>query len=288
MKHFNIILFIAFNFGEVACRSNCSFKKKLDCNPILSNVNAINRSNPLQVDQPQQRNAVIQRIRAGNQFRQLSTTSAVKYGMLLALNSGMVNGICLSGLLSFDGTKQASAAVTGAWTNSALGVATGNSDQFLFNTKCILSYFFGSFISGVINPNPKPFQVSVPSFRTAFLLGSILLYSSSVLSDHSNRTYIFLAAIANGIQNSLTSTTTGNLVRSSHFSGCTSDMGTFMGQVFRGNMENLMKLKVFFSLAMSFWVGGLISYNLVKNFGKQTLLFNAFLYLVLAVGVGYL
>lgn len=42
---------------------------------------------------------------------QISTKKAVSLGCLLALNSGIVNGACLSGLL--HPTKQASAAVTG-------------------------------------------------------------------------------------------------------------------------------------------------------------------------------
>ena len=42
---------------------------------------------------------------------QISTKKAVSLGCLLALNSGIVNGACLSGLV--HPTKQASAAVTG-------------------------------------------------------------------------------------------------------------------------------------------------------------------------------
>ena len=229
---------------------------------------------------------LMKRLRAGAQTRQIGKKKAVLFGLILAFNSGLVNGITLSGLLSYDGTKQASAAVTGAWTNSALGAAIGNNKQFLFNTKCILSYFFGSFLSGMINPNPEPFQISVPSFRVVFFIGSILLYTSHIFTQKSNHTYLFLAAIANGMQNSLTSTTTANLVRSAHFSGITSDMGTFLGQLIRGNTQNLMKLKVFFSLAISFWTGSFLSYGLTKSLGKETLLLCSSLYLLLGLAVG--
>ena len=209
------------------------------------------------------------------------------FGSLLAFNSGVINGVCLSGLL--QPTKQASAAVTGAWTNSALGVATGNYEQFLFNGKCILSYFFGSFISGLINYNPTPFEISVGTFRSMFWIGSALLFGSSWMcgSAEEGKRFIFLAAMANGLQNSLTSSTTANLVRSAHFSGITSDIGTFFGQCIRGNQQNLGKLKVFIKLAISFWVGGFSSYFLVEKFGSQTLLFSSVLYMILGVGVGF-
>ncbi|KAL7546187.1 hypothetical protein ACHAWF_009528 [Thalassiosira exigua] len=230
----------------------------------------------------------VQVLRAGEQIetqtRHVPTNKAVAIGMIFALNSGMVNGVCLSGLLS--PTKQASAAVTGAWTNSALGAAMGNSDQFAFNGKCILSYCFGSLISGIVNPNPKVFEVSVSSIRAALWIGCGLLYASSAMTQKS-RDFIFLALMANGITNSLTSTTTANLVRSAHFSGITSDIGTFLGQVLRGNEQNLMKLKVFSSLAVAFWTGGYASYSLTEKFGSRILLFSSMLYLMLGFAVAY-
>lgn len=221
-------------------------------------------------------------------IRTISTNTAVTFGILLALNSGIVNGVCLSGILSADGTRQSSAAVTGAWTNSALAAASSNYDVFMINIKCILSYITGSFISGFLNPHPKPFEVSVGPMQTAFIIGSLLMYGSSVLSEEPDKVFIFLATIASGIQNSLTSTTTANLVRSAHFSGMTSDMGTFLGQIVRGNMENLMKFKTFLSLAMAFWTGGYASYSLSKNYGKYVLMFSSIFYLVLALAVGNL
>ena len=145
----------------------------------------------------------------------------------------------------------------------------------------------GSFISGFVNANPKPFEVNVASFRTALMIGSMLLYGSSVLSEEEDtNVFIFLAAMANGIQNSLTSTTTGNLVRSSHFSGITSDIGTFTGQAFRGNLENWKKLRVFMTLTASFWTGGYISYSLAMNYGNKVLLFSSIMYFLLALVIG--
>jgi len=222
--------------------------------------------------------------------RPLSMKAAVGYGMILSLNSGFVNGICLSGLLSFDGTKQASAAVTGAWTNSALGLANGKMDQFSFNLSCILSYVFGSFSAGYVNPNPKIFEVSVVATRTLFIAASILLYSASVLcgEEEAGRSYILLALIANGIQNSVTSSATGNLVRSSHFSGISSDIGTFLGQFLRGNNDNLLKLKVFSTLALCFWSGGYLSFSMVESFGSSAILVSSALYMILAIGAGFL
>lgn len=217
----------------------------------------------------------------------IGTKTAVLCGCALAFNSGFVNGACLSGILSSDGTKQAAAAVTGAWTNSALGVASGNYGQAKFNAKCLGSYFSGSLVASLINPNPVPFEVGgADKISPAFLIGSLLMYASSSVakkSGGSDKSFIYLAAVACGIQNSITSVLTQNLVRSAHFSGITSDIGTFLGQILRGNKQNAEKLRVFTLLAASFWIGGLVSFSATTMYASSSLLFSSALFLAFSI-----
>lgn len=217
----------------------------------------------------------------------IGTKTAVLCGCALAFNSGFVNGACLSGILSGDGTKQAAAAVTGAWTNSALGVASGNYGQAKFNAKCLGSYFSGSLVASLINPNPVPFEVGgADKISPAFLIGSLLMYASSSVakkSGGSDKSFIYLAAVACGIQNSITSVLTQNLVRSAHFSGITSDIGTFLGQILRGNKQNAEKLRVFTLLAASFWIGGLVSFSATTMYASSSLLFSSALFLAFSI-----
>jgi hypothetical protein len=216
------------------------------------------------------------------------------------------NGICLSGILS--NTKQAGTAVTGAWTNSALGFARDDFEQYTFHTKCILSYITGSFLSGILNPKPlTPYissdqhqqtmlRISVPSVQSLFFLSSVFMYfgsqllssSSSSYSNYENHAFLYLALICSGIQNSLTSTTTSNLIRTSHFSGISSDIGTYLGQYVRGNKENLMKLKVFLVLASSFWLGGVIAFGVLQalHVKEHSFLVSSILYAMLGLLVG--
>jgi uncharacterized membrane protein YoaK (UPF0700 family) len=205
--------------------------------------------------------------------------------MVLAFNSGIVNGATLSGLLA-EGTKQATSAVTGAWTNSALGAAKGLSSQFALNAKCILSYMGGSMISGLMVPSPTAFKLDVSGSLPLFALASGLLVSAAAMADAKNLNYLFFCCLANGIQNSLTSTLTANLCRTAHYSGITSDIGTFLGQVLRGNDANLMKLKTFTLLAASFWAGGYLSYGLTETFGNVILEGAALVHLVFALFLG--
>ena len=222
---------------------------------------------------------------SNKKFISVSTKTAVMMSMVLAFNSGIVNGATLSGLLA-AGTKQATSAVTGAWTNSALGAAQGISSQFALNAKCILSYMGGSLISGLVVPNPTAFKLDVTGSLPLFALASGLLVTAASMADAKNMNYLFLCCLANGIQNSLTSTLTANLCRTAHFSGITSDIGTFLGQVLRGNKANLMKLQTFALLAASFWAGGYLAYGLTDSFGNVVLEGAALVHLVAALYLG--
>lgn len=210
-----------------------------------------------------------------------ATKTAVVTGLILALNSGFINGCTLSGLL---GDKQATAAVTGGWTNAALGAAAGT-DAFKTQMKYILSFLGGSTIASLINPNPVLFDFSPSSFQPQLLVAAGLLAAASKMAQDGNKMYLFLCCIANGIQNSVTSTSTGNLCRTSHYTGISSDMGTFLGQVLRGNKTNLFKLKVFAGLAACFWTGGYISYSVAKDNGAQALMLPAVLYVIMGSGL---
>jgi uncharacterized membrane protein YoaK (UPF0700 family) len=176
-------------------------------------------------------------------------------GIILSWNSGFLNGLFLSG--SRLPTKQAVAAVTGAWTNSALGLASGKYGAFAFQVSVLLCYILGSAVAGYMNPYPTMFDLTSRQ-EPIFLVASALTLGSMFLPDDSTLPFC-LAAIVNGIQNSFTSSCTGNLCRTTHFTGISSDMGTFLGQMLHGNKANLFKLQIFALLAAAFWTGGFLS-----------------------------
>lgn len=203
-----------------------------------------------------------------------SQNALVIIGCLLAANSGFLNGLTLSGLVA--GQKQAVAAVTGAWTTSAIGLASGESSAFLFQLRIICCYFGGSCINGLLNPN----GVEWSKKPKALLLLASLVSCGACLYTSSAQSFFALLAATNGLQNSWTSMLiNGNVLRTAHFSGCTSDMGTFLGQLIRGNVQNLWKLKIFARLIGSFWIGGLLSVVCAEKFTQFSILGSVGLYL---------
>eukprot|EP00980_Cylindrotheca_fusiformis_P008848 scaffold1888_cov120-Cylindrotheca_fusiformis.AAC.18 len=214
----------------------------------------------------------------------VSKFTAVCCSMLLASTAGVMNGACLSGLVS--GAKQATTAVTGSLTNSATGIPSGNTAQFVVGTKCILSYMGGSAIAGFLVPRPVAFELQNP-LNVAFALtcAAGLLIASSMQAGAGISSYLWLSLAASGIQNSLTSVLTANLCRTAHFSGTTSDIGTLFGQVLRGNFDSLPKLKVLCLLFASFWAGGYASIPLGKALSHNTFLIAACIYMAMATSI---
>ena len=145
----------------------------------------------------------------------------------------------------------------------------------------------GAFLAGIITPRAAQYRIE-PTYGPTFFIGGIVLVTASILAavDHdldADDFVFYLTAIANGLQNGLSSLYSGNLIRSSHLTGTSTDIALFTGQLLRGNNTNNWKLIVLVALAISFWTGGFVSFYATQHFTTKTLLFNASLFL--AVGI---
>eukprot|EP00584_Thalassiosira_punctigera_P025793 CAMPEP_0172557358 /NCGR_PEP_ID=MMETSP1067-20121228/72806_1 /TAXON_ID=265564 ORGANISM="Thalassiosira punctigera, Strain Tpunct2005C2" /NCGR_SAMPLE_ID=MMETSP1067 /ASSEMBLY_ACC=CAM_ASM_000444 /LENGTH=311 /DNA_ID=CAMNT_0013346419 /DNA_START=81 /DNA_END=1016 /DNA_ORIENTATION=- len=205
----------------------------------------------------------------------MSQTVLVRVGCVLAANSGFINGLALGGKLV--ASKQAVAAVTGAWTTSAVAASTKSYPIMTTQMSVMASYFGGSMINGLLNPtaevdwdSPKAkAPASALLVSAAFVLAAYEYLSRSANADSASPLLVWcLLAIANGVQNSWTSMLIGgNVLRTAHFSGITSDMGSFVGQMLGGGNKNAWKLPIFAALAGSFWSGGALSVFCAEKWG---------------------
>ncbi len=201
-------------------------------------------------------------------------------GLLFAFNSGFVNGLCLSGLLTKEGShKQAVSGVTAAYTKSGLYLADGIFKEAGFEFSLILAFVGGAIVSGLMTPQAIPHKL-LPSYGPTFLLGSLCLFAAAWIADdrpYGRVQYIF-AAMANGMQNGMSSMYTANLIRTSHHTGTSTDIGVILGQMLRRNWKNYWRFKVLVGLASSFWFGGLISFYAATKYFHRALWFSAGLF----------
>ena len=80
-------------------------------------------------------------------------------GIFMSFNSGFVNGNCLSGFAVPSGRGEVTSNFTGIVSNCALSLAGGDYGQFGFLACMVLSFVFGSCLSGVLTPEPVPYRI---------------------------------------------------------------------------------------------------------------------------------
>jgi uncharacterized membrane protein YoaK (UPF0700 family) len=226
-------------------------------------------------------------------------------GMCMAFIAGYSNGVCLSGNI-FVGSSSVSytvTGVTGSYTTSAIELLNlrydnsadidgSNTDeitidgkryndlqQYKFIVCMILSVMVGSCISSIMNPHPVAFELS-PRYGPTFLIGGIFTSLGAYMSIKTVRFEFYFTAIGNGIMNGISSMYTANLIRTTHLTGTTTDIGLFIGQLIRGNTTNLWKLYILGGLATSFWLGSICGVVVSDYIGRFALLVNAVVFFI--------
>ena len=196
-------------------------------------------------------------------------------GMLLSFCAGFINGCALLGFGGRSSNAFSVAGVTGAYTNIAILGLSNNSIHALDHLGLILSYIAGAVIPGSFLHNKKAWELC-PEYCQCFFIGTLILIAASVIAEYkpNSSAYFFLIAGTCGLQNGMTSTFSANLIRSSHLTGTTTDIGLILGQILRGTKTSVWKLKVLIALAASFFIGSLVSYPATMHMGFSTMVVN--------------
>ncbi len=148
-------------------------------------------------------------------------------GGVLAFSAGCVNATALMGF-----TKLSVSHVTGNVTLFSSAIAHGDWQSLLFITASLLSFLTGAVISG--------FVVGQASLRLgrryglALFIEAGLLALSALLFLHHDYLGQLTSAMACGLQNSMVATYSGAVIRTTHLTGLTSDMGASIGNWLAG------------------------------------------------------
>lgn len=216
-----------------------------------------------------------------------SQPTMIIVGCLLAMNSGYLNAIALSGALVVGLKKQAVAAVTGAYTTGATTASAPPTDSGMTQLYVIVAYAAGSSLNGLLNSQGSLSWLDAPFLALAPLplAAALLLIAQGCAIRHLQQNlhprYFWCTLAATiGLQNSWTSSLmSGNIIRTGHMSGMTSDLGTFMGQLLRGNTKNAWKMGIFSILLGCFALGGYLSVPALKNLGFSSMKVSFYLYI---------
>jgi len=136
--------------------------------------------------------------------------------VILAFNAGYVNGCTYQ---SMAGKGKPVSHVTGTTTKAGLFAADHEYNDMLVNLAIIISFCFGAGISGGFLSS-STFSLGL-EYGPLLVIGSILFFISSMLLYFAPSSFLgfYAAAMACGLQNSLTTTYSGNIIRTTHMTG---------------------------------------------------------------------
>lgn len=200
-------------------------------------------------------------------------------GFLLALNAGFINAI---GLLGFK--HQAVSHLTGTSTFLSLAITQTDLQEVIHLLLVMLSFILGAAYSGLVIGNTalklgRRYSMALLT-ESALLLVSMILLNQDSLAGH------FFASAACGLQNAMTTTYSGAVVRTTHVSGLFTDLGVALGLRCRGQKSDSRKIVLYCILIAGFIVGGVIGAILFAHYRFSALWVSCLLTAAVAVSYG--
>lgn len=197
---------------------------------------------------------------------------------MLALNAGFVNAI---GLLGFK--HQAVSHLTGTSTFLSLALANQNSQEVIHLVLVIVSFVLGAAYSGLIIGNTA-LRLG-RHYSIALITESALLLISFKLLNEGSSAGHFFASAACGLQNAMTSTYSGAVVRTTHVSGLFTDLGVALGLRLRGQQADMRRIVLYLTLICGFISGGVAGTVVFARYKFTSMLVPAAI--TAFIGVGY-
>jgi uncharacterized membrane protein YoaK (UPF0700 family) len=134
---------------------------------------------------------------------------------------------------------------------------------------------------------PTNFLFRTHLWKVLLLIGMVLTVMFIVEESYPDLYWFeYLAALTAGMQNALWSHYTGNIMRTTHVTGTTTDIGLFLGRRLVGDGTYMWKVYVLMCLYGSFFFGSFIAGKMFPEFGLRQLYMNVVFFY--AIGFAYI
>lgn len=148
-------------------------------------------------------------------------------GAVLAFSAGCVNTTVLMGFANLSVSH-----VTGNVSLFAAAIAYVDARSILYIGALLLSFLAGAILSGFIIGQAS-LKLGRRYGRALYLEAALLLFSYWLYQQHDYLGQL-TAAMACGLQNAMVATYSGAVIRTTHLTGLTSDMGAAIGNWLAG------------------------------------------------------
>lgn len=144
--------------------------------------------------------------------------------------------------------------VTGTVTQAGVALSQKNFPQVVTAISLLGCFFIGCFISGSIIGDSH-LKIG-RRYGIILILLSILLAISLYSLSKSWKGAEYLIAMACGLQNAMTTTYSGAIIRTTHMTGIVTDLGILLGQWVRYKKTEYWKVGLLSVLLLGFFSGG--------------------------------
>ncbi|OOR89951.1 DUF1275 family protein [Moraxella caviae] len=197
--------------------------------------------------------------------------------VVLAFCAGILNTTALMGFTHISASH-----VTGNVSSLVVSFLSDDWVNFKLFLISIASFWLGSVLSGMII-GASELNIN-RNYGYAMYLEFVLLGASLLLYLQDNYFGQMMIAMACGLQNSMVTTYGGTVVRTTHLTGTTSDLGATVGHWLVGRKVDKNKVILHSALWWGFLIGGFVAVVLYAKFGYLSMLLPMTVILCAAIG----
>ncbi len=198
--------------------------------------------------------------------------------LVLSFTGGLVNAVGFVGL-----AHTAVSHVTGTVTEGSIALAHGDMAAVFAAMELVAAFLAGAVASGVIIGNERlrigrRYGVALISESGLLFIAYHLFISEQAYGD-------LFAAAACGLQNAMVATYSGSVIRTTHLTGVTSDLGAWFGAYLRKRSGDIRQFALLATLFCGYAGGAMVGAAVFARIAYHTLLLPVVLTLV--TGVAY-
>lgn len=191
----------------------------------------------------------------------------------LCFNSGLLNGVTIidSGYTTCH--------MTGNLSYIGYHLADKNTDKIVNHFLLWVSYITGGIISGIIIPK-ESFHLKRSYGKVLFLMliNIVIIYIIATLNC---KYYIFFSSLGSGMQNAISTRYSKKVIRTTHLTGCSTDISLNIAHILKGNKEDTWVLNIFIPQIFFFICGVFVSVIGFHYFQFKILLLNLLIIITL-------
>lgn len=197
--------------------------------------------------------------------------------VVLAFCAGILNTTALMGITHISASH-----VTGNVSLFVVSMMAGDWLNFQLLLITIGSFWLGSVLSGAIIGAS---ELNIGRHYGYAMLLEVLLLSASLWMYLDEHHFVgqMLIAMACGLQNSMVATYHGTVIRTTHLTGITSDLGSAVGNWLFGRRVNIKRIILHSGLWWAFFIGGIVAVLLYMQVGYLSMLLPIMVILVAAL-----